>query len=117
MNDEGASFSLLIFSIRFTRRAVPAFLRENSQKKSRFFREYADLSVSGSIESKHNDDWGLREENDVLNVSRYSSSRRAHSLVATTTICHARLFSVFCFLAFRIIFQCFLTFWLAKKIA
>ena len=56
MNDEGASLSLLVFSICFTRRAVPAVLRENRKKKSRFFREYADLSVSGSIESKHNDD-------------------------------------------------------------
>ena len=110
MNDEGAS--LLVFSICFTRRAVPAFLRENSQNKKAGSFVSMPTSVSGSIESKHNDDWGLMEENDVLDVSRYSSSRRAHSLVATTTNLYARFF-IFWFLTFRILLQCF---YLKKKI-
>ena len=111
MHERWGYLSLLVFSIYFATRAVPAFLRKNSQKNKRFFREYADVSVSESIESKHNDDWGLIEENDVLDVSRYSSSRRAHSLVATTT--NLARFVIFWFLTFRIILQCF---YLKKKI-
>ena len=43
------------------REACSARILERKQpEKSRYFREYADLSVSGSIESKHDDEWALR---------------------------------------------------------